>query len=246
MAKVGYIRVSTAEQNTARQFTAFEELGIKKIFSEKISGKDMNRPQLKACLDYLREGDTLYVNEYSRLARSTRDLLNIADDLDKKGVTLVSLKEKLDTSTPQGRFMLTVFAGIDQFERELMLQRQREGIAEAKAAGKYKGRKAIAKPPKWLDWYNEYVANKMTFAQLKAATGISRALLYKWIDEEKKKPLDRRGRQKTPRPQNWGKVYELYRTKQIKASEAMKQLGLKKSTFYLLKAEYEAEKGATQ
>lgn len=186
MAKVGYIRVSTAEQNTARQFTAFEELGLDKIFSEKLSAKDTNRPQLKACLDYLREGDTLYVNEYSRLARNTRDLLNMANELQEKGVTLVSLKEKLDTSTPQGQFMLTVFAGIDQFERELLLQRQREGIAEAKAAGKYKGRKAKTKPDNWKELYNTYMHRGMTATELAKACNVSRPVLYRWFEEMKK------------------------------------------------------------
>lgn len=185
MAKVGYIRVSTAEQNTARQFTAFEDMGLDKVFSEKISAKDTNRPQLKACLDYLREGDTLYVNEYSRLARNTRDLLNIANELQEKGVTLISLKEKLDTSTPQGRFMLTVFAGIDQFERELMLQRQREGIAEAKAEGKYKGRKAKEKPDDWEELYNAYMHREMTATELAKRCNVSRPVLYRWLETMK-------------------------------------------------------------
>lgn len=186
MAKVGYIRVSTAEQNEERQFTAFEELGISKIFHEKLSGKDTDRPQLRACLDYLREGDTLYVNEYSRLARSTKDLLNIIDELQQKGVTLVSLKEKLDTSTPQGKLMLTVLAGIAQFEREIMLQRQREGIAEAKKKGKYKGRKAKEKPSNWDELYNDYMHRKMTAVELAKRCGVSRTVLYRWFDEEKK------------------------------------------------------------
>ena len=187
MAKVGYIRVSTTEQNTARQFTAFEGLELDKVFCEKLSGKDTKRPQLTACLEYLREGDTLYINEYSRLARSTRDLLNIAEDLRSKGVTLVSLKEKLDTSTPQGRFMLTVFTGIAQFERELMLQRQREGIAEAKAQGKYKGRKAKEKPNDWEELYTAYMHRQMTATELAKRCNVSRTVLYRWFDEMKMK-----------------------------------------------------------
>jgi len=143
MAIIGYARVSTDEQNEARQLAAFEERKTHRIFLDKCSGKDANRPQLKNMLDYVREGDTVIVTEYSRLARSTSDLLNIVDKLTSKGVQLVSLKEQLDTSTPQGKLMLTMFAGLAEFERAMILERQREGIAIAKAQGKYKGRKPI-------------------------------------------------------------------------------------------------------
>lgn len=140
---IGYARVSTQEQNEGRQLAAFEEQGVDKVFIDKMSGKDTNRPQLKAMLDYVREGDTLIVNEYSRLARSTQDLLSLVQQLTDKGVQVISLKEKLDTSTPQGKLMLTVFAALAEFDRELTLQRQREGIALAKEQGKYKGRQPI-------------------------------------------------------------------------------------------------------
>ncbi len=147
--KVAYIRVSTEEQNTARQEEAVQKQGAEKLFIEKISGKNANRPQLKAMLDFVREGDCLIVESYSRLARNTVDLLNIVGELNKKGVSFISLKENIDTSTPQGRLMLTIFAGLAQFERECTLQRQAEGIAIAKADGKYKGRKPISLPSNW-------------------------------------------------------------------------------------------------
>lgn len=143
MSKIGYARVSTQEQNEGRQIEAFELYGVDKIFIDKMSGKDTNRPELKKMLDYVREGDTLIVNEYSRLARSTQDLLNLVTQLTDKGVQVVSLKEKLDTSTPQGKLMLTMFAALAEFERELTLQRQREGIKLAQKEGKYKGRQPI-------------------------------------------------------------------------------------------------------
>jgi len=142
---IGYARVSTIEQNEARQLVAFEGFTekITKTFIDKISGKDTYRPQLQAMLEYVREGDVVVVSEFSRLARSTRDMLQIVQELTEKGVGLISLKEKVDTDTPQGRFMLTVFAALAELERETILQRQREGIAIAKQQGKYKGRKPI-------------------------------------------------------------------------------------------------------
>ena len=109
----------------------------------KCSGKDTNRPQLKAMLDYVREGDVVVVSDFSRLARSTKDMLQIVQALADKGVALISIKENLDTDTPQGKFMLTVFAALAELERETILQRQREGIEIAKAHGKYKGRSPI-------------------------------------------------------------------------------------------------------
>ena len=142
---IGYARVSTEEQNEARQLHSFDGYTekIKKIFIDKMSGKDTKRPQLQAMLDYVREGDVVVVSDFSRLARSTRDMLQIVQELTDKGVGLISLKENIDTDTPQGRFMLTVFAALAELERETILQRQREGIAIAKQQGKYKGRKPI-------------------------------------------------------------------------------------------------------
>ena len=152
MARIAYIRVSTAEQNTARQETKFE--GYDKVFMDKASGKNTERPELQKMLDYVREGDTVTVDSYSRLARSTKDLLIIVDKLKEKGVAFISLKENVDTSTPQGEFMMQIFASLAEFERKQTLQRQAEGIAEAKkhdaelkaqgkAAETYKGRKPI-------------------------------------------------------------------------------------------------------
>ena len=142
---IGYARVSTEEQNETRQLESFANYSekIRKVFIDKVSGKNMKRPQLQAMLDYVREGDVVVVSDFSRLARSTRDMLQIVHDLTEKGVGLISLKENVDTETPQGRFMLTVFAALAELERETILQRQREGIAIAKQEHKYKGRKPI-------------------------------------------------------------------------------------------------------
>lgn len=142
---IGYARVSTAEQNEERQLVSFDSFPfqISKVFIDKCSGKNMNRPQLQAMLEYVREGDAVVVSDFSRLARSTRDMLQIVHDLTEKKVSLISLKESVNTDTPQGQFMLTVFAALAELERATILQRQREGIAIAKQNGKYKGRKPM-------------------------------------------------------------------------------------------------------
>lgn len=140
---VGYIRVSTVDQNLARQEVLMEKLGVEKLFSDKCSGKNTNRPGLDEMMAFVREGDVLVVESISRFARNTKDLLALVEDLERKGVRFVSQKESLDTSTPQGRFVLTMFGALAQLEREQTLQRQAEGIAVAKAQGKYKGRKPI-------------------------------------------------------------------------------------------------------
>ena len=143
MANIAYVRVSTVEQNEARQTEALQKHNIDKWFTEKVSGKNMKRPKLEAMLDYVREGDTVYIHDLSRLARSTKDLLEIVEQLQAKGVELVSNKENIDTSTPTGKLMLTMIGAIAEFERANLLERQREGIAIAKKEGKYKGRKPV-------------------------------------------------------------------------------------------------------
>ncbi len=181
--KVAYIRVSTQEQNTGRQESAMQKEGVERVFIEKISGKNTDRPQLKAMMDFVREGDTLIVESYSRLARSTADLLNIIGDLTKKGVHFVSLKENIDTSTPQGRFMLTVFAGLSQFERECILERQREGISLAKAEGRYRGRKPIDKPSNWDEVIALWKADEITAVVAQKKLGMTPATFYRKVKE---------------------------------------------------------------
>lgn len=179
--KVAYIRVSTEEQNTARQEEAMKAQGVERVYIEKISGKNTDRPQLKSMLDFIREGDTVIVESYSRLARSTADLLNIIGELDSKGVSFISLKENIDTTTPQGKLMMTIFAGISQFERECILQRQKEGIAIAKAEGKYKGRKPIDKPENWEEVYSSWKRKEITAVEAQNRLGITHATFYRLV-----------------------------------------------------------------
>lgn len=178
--KVAYIRVSTEEQNTARQEEAMKAQGVERVYIEKISGKNTDRPQLKSMLDFVREGDTVIVESYSRLARSTADLLNIIGELDSKGVSFISLKENIDPSTPQGKFMMTVYAGLSQFERECILQRQKEGIAIAKAEGKYKGRKPIDKPENWEEVYSSWKRGEITAVEAQKKLGMTHATFYRF------------------------------------------------------------------
>lgn len=140
--KCFYARVSTEDQNETRQTIMAKELGIdeKYIYIDKQSGKDTNRKEFQRMMNFLREGDILYTESISRIARSTKDLLNIVEELQNKGVEFISLKENIDTTTPQGKFMLTVFGAMATLEREQLLQRQKEGIEVAKAQGKYKGK----------------------------------------------------------------------------------------------------------
>ncbi len=144
--KIGYIRVSTVEQNTARQEVLMLELGVSRVFIDRMRGKNTNRPELAAMMDFVRQGDTVVVESISRFARNTKDLLELVDRLRAKEVEFISKKEAIDTTTPSGKFMLTIFGAVAELEREYILQRQKEGISIAKANGVYKGRKPIERP----------------------------------------------------------------------------------------------------
>ena len=175
--KIGYIRISTTDQKTARQEVLMQELGVDQVYIDRMSGKSLDRPELKRMLNYVREGDVVIVESISRFARNTRDLLELMEKLSEKNVQFVSKKEAIDTNTPTGRFMLTVFGAVAELEREYILQRQKEGIAIAKEQGIYRGRK----------------------------------------------PIERI---------NFNQIVNLWKEGNITATEAMKRLDLKPSTFY--------------
>jgi len=179
MSNISYIRTSTQEQNETRQIKAInEKVKIDKEFIEKASAKDTNRPVLKMMLDYVREGDTIYIKDFSRIARSTKDLLEIIEQLEKRGIKLVSLKENIDTSTSSGKLMLTMISAIYQFERDNLLERQAEGIAIAKEKGKYKGRKKIDYPKNWEEIYSKYKKREITGTQAIEELNLTRNTFY--------------------------------------------------------------------
>ena len=139
MSNLAYVRVSSFDQHTDRQYEALKKYNIDKWFEEKVSGKNMNREELLKLLEYARPGDTIYVHDFSRLARNTKDLLQILEELSDRDIALISNKENFDLSTPTGKLYLTVMAAINEFERANLLERQREGIEIARQKGKFKG-----------------------------------------------------------------------------------------------------------
>lgn len=185
--KLFYCRVSTIEQREDRQIKLAEDLGIEKeyIYVDKQSGKDAERKQLKEMLSFCRKGDIVYCESISRIARNTKDLLNIIEQLNQKQVEFVSLKENIDTSTPQGKFMLTVFGACAELERECILQRQKEGIAIAKSQNRYKGRK-----PKDIDRKEfekmcaEWRQGKRTAVSIQRKFEITAQTFYRWVKEQ--------------------------------------------------------------
>ena len=184
--KIGYVRVSTLEQNDERQLEQMEKIGVDRIFREKISGKNIqDRKELKKMLRIVEEGDIIYIHDFSRLARSTKDLLEIVELLKKKGTSLVSLKENIDSNTPTGKLMLTMIAAINEFERLNLLERQREGILIAKRLGKYKGRKPIPYPENWEEIYQKWEKKEINSTKAREMLGLKKNTFYKLIKKWK-------------------------------------------------------------
>ena len=189
--KIGYVRVSTKEQNTARQDELMKALGVDKAFYDKMSGKDTDRPQLQEMMNFVREGDVVIVESISRFARNTKDFLELTEQLNNKHVQFVSQKENIDTNTPAGKFMLTIFGAVAELEREYIRQRQREGIEIAKENGKYKGR--LAKQLDAFDEiYEEWKTGKLTAVAASRQLNISRSTFYRKVreHEDDNKPID--------------------------------------------------------
>ena len=183
---LGYVRVSTEEQNEERQTRALIERGVEPeaLYIDKKSGKNTEREQLKALLSFCRKGDTVITESISRIARNTKDLLSIVETLNQKGVNFVSLKESIDTSSPQGKFMLTVFGAMATLERESILERQREGIQIAKENGAYKGKqKKEIDRVKFEEFVKKWRAGEITATECMKAVDLKPNTFYRRVKE---------------------------------------------------------------
>lgn len=183
--KIGYARVSTEGQNLNRQLDQLNYEKCERIYQEKITGNKKERPELEKMLDNLRSGDTIIITELTRLSRSTRDLFHLVDAIEKKGANIKSLKETwVDTTTPQGKFMFTVIAGLTQFERDLIVQRTKEGLESARARGRKGGRPRRNKNDieKALRLYK---SKEYSLKEIRENTGVSKTALYRYLEEYK-------------------------------------------------------------
>lgn len=184
--KIGYARVSTQDQNLDRQLDQLNGAGCEDIFQEKITGTKKDRPEFEKLLEKVRQGDTVVISELTRLSRSTKDLFEIVEQFQQKGVDIKSLKESwLDTTTPTGKLMFTIMAGLSQFERDLISQRTKEGLSSARLRGRVGGRpskddKSIEKAIKLYD------SKDYTVKEIKEMTGVSKPTLYRYLQEKKK------------------------------------------------------------
>lgn len=186
--KFGYVRVSTTEQNTARQEVLMQELGVDKIYIDKLSGSRSDRPELEKMLNYVREGDTVVVESISRFARNTRELLRLVDLLKEKGVEFISKKENIDTTTPAGKFMLTIFGAIAELEREYILQRQAEGIVIARQNGVYSGRKKVITDENlFKEVYDSWKNGEITARVAMSRLGLGKNTFYRRVKEYENK-----------------------------------------------------------
>lgn len=183
----GYARVSTQEQNLNRQLDSLKAAGSEEIIQEKITGTKSDRPELNRLLDKLRKGDIVLVSDLTRLSRSTKDLFNLVEQIEKKGANIKSLKESwLDTTTPQGKLMFTFIAGISQFERDLISQRTKEGLEAARARGRKGGRKSKLDKDKKKAIYELYQQKRLTVKAICDMFNITKPTLYKVVEEQSK------------------------------------------------------------
>lgn len=181
----GYARVSTQHQDLNRQLDLLAEQNCNEILTEKMTGTKSNRPELNRLKDKLRPGDTVVVESFSRLGRSTKDLIDLVTYFEEQDVKLVSLKENLDTTTPQGRLMMTVFQAFSQFERDLIVERTKEGLQSARARGRIGGRPRVNKRDIERA-VKLYESKAYSGKEITEMTGISKSTLYRYIKNKKK------------------------------------------------------------
>ena len=200
MAVKTYVRISTKEQHILPQIDEIKKYALQKyneeivaenVYAEEASGKDMNRPELKRMLDSLEENDILIVREFSRLARSTKDLLDIVDSIKAKKAKLHSIKEDINTEGPLGNCIIAILGAVAQMERDIMLERQRAGIAAAKAAGKY-NRPKKKQPRFWKDVFKRWLNRETSFERMAKECNVSKTTIQKWVREERKKLADKK------------------------------------------------------
>lgn len=174
----GYARVSTEAQNLDRQLDVLEKYGVDMIYNEKMSGTKKNRPELTKLLDRITEGDTVVVESLSRLGRSTKDLIELTETFQSKGVNLVSLKESIDTNSPTGKLLFTLMSAIAQFERDVIADRTREGLKSARARGRTGGRPR-ADPEQVKKAVKLYKTEQYSIKEIEELTGIKKSTLYR-------------------------------------------------------------------
>lgn len=185
LVKIGYARVSTQDQNLDRQLDNLRAAGCERIFNEKMTGTKSDRPELKTMLLTLRAGDILVIDSFSRLSRSTKDLLDLVEKLTGMGVHLVSLKENLDTTTATGKLMLTMLSALSQFERDLIAERTIDGLKAARARGRNGGRPRSGTDKDRRQAYDMYTANIMSLRDIADRFGVSLSTLNRWIRDQK-------------------------------------------------------------
>ena len=183
--KIGYARVSTQGQNLDRQLDNLRQAGCERIFNEKMTGTKSDRPELQTMLLTLRSGDVLVIDSFSRLSRSTKDLLDLVERLTGMGVHLVSLKENLDTTTATGKLMLTMLSALSQFERDLIAERTVDGLKAARARGRCGGRPSVGTDKDKQQAIAMYKANVMTNREIAEKFNVSPRTFSRWIHEQK-------------------------------------------------------------
>lgn len=188
--KIGYARVSTLEQNLDRQLDNLAAAGCQIIYREKLTGTKANRPELAKMLADIKPGDVLVIDSFSRLSRSTKDLLATVERLTADGVNIVSLKEKLDTTTATGKLMLTMLSGLSQFERDLISERTKDGLKASRARGKFGGRPRVGNPTIKAAALAAYDANTLTNGEIARQFNVSPATLGRWIAEHKRESAE--------------------------------------------------------
>lgn len=188
--RIGYARVSTQEQNLDRQLDNLRAAGCERVYQEKITGTRAHRPEYDRMLDALRPGDVLVVDSFSRLSRSTKDLLEVMDKLKASKVKVVSLKDGVSTEGPTGQLVFTIFAALAQFERDTLVERTKDGLKAARARGRVGGRPKAGNEQTKAAALAMYDANTLTNAQIAAQCGVSVATLNRWIAERKRQQLE--------------------------------------------------------